>query len=102
MCHCLDSWKHIEWCSCRLAASQAQPANTTIATQITALSLNNIFPVYGQFAGYGTQITVPQGSSVPQGNIIFLNGSTVLATASLTGSGAVISGNNVVGDPVQY
>ena len=79
---------------------QAQPANNTIATQITALSLKNIFPVYGQFAGYGTQITVPQGSAVPQGNIVFLNGSTVLATASLTGAGAVINGNNVVGSPL--
>jgi len=74
---------------------QAQPPNNTIATQITALSLANIFPVYGQSAGYGTQITVPAGSAVPQGIISFLNGTTTLATASLT-QNATINSNNVV------
>ena len=81
----------------RPATLQAQPATTNVTTQITALSLTNINPVYGQSAGHGTRITVPQGSPVPQGNIVFLNGSSTLATASLTGAGAVINGNNVVG-----
>ena len=72
-------------------------ASPKVTTSITALSLNNTGLVYGQNESFETQVQVPLGSPVPQGGIIsFLNGTEVLATAFLNGTGAVVSGNNVV------
>ena len=72
-------------------------ASAEVTTSITALSLNNTALVYGQNESFGTQVQVPLGSPVPQGGIVsFLNGTQVLATAFLNGTGSVVSGNNVV------
>ena len=72
-------------------------ASAAVTTSITALSLNNTALIYGQTESFGTQVQVPLGSPVPQGGIVsFLNGTQVLATAFLNGTGAVVSGNNVV------
>ena len=72
-------------------------ALAAVTTSITALSLNNTALIYGQTESFGTQVQVPIGNPVPQGGIVsFLNGTQVLATAFLNGTGAVVSGNNVV------
>ena len=63
-------------------------ASAAVATSITALSLNNTALIYGQTESFGTQVQVPLGSPVPQGGIVsFLNGTQVLATAFLNGTG---------------
>lgn len=83
--------------SCKQPSLQVPPPpSSTIPTQITSLSLNNTRLVYGQQELFGTRIQVAAGSPVPQGSITFFNGSTVLASGSLTGPGAVVSGNGVV------
>ena len=75
---------------------QAGATNNTVSTQVTALSLTKTLLVYGQHEGYGTQVTTPTGDPVAEGTVQFLNGSTTLATGSLTGANATINTNNVV------
>lgn len=76
-------------------------AQTTlnITTLITALSLTDIQPSFGQLEGYGTEIQVPTGAPNPPGGIVsFLNGTTTLVTANVAvlGPNVTVNGNSTV------
>ncbi len=74
-------------------------AQINVTTFITALSLTNIQPTFGQLEGYGTQIQVPTGQPNPPGGIVsFLNGTTTLQTANVAvaGPNVTVVGNSTV------
>ena len=82
-----------------MQAGHAAAQTVNVTTFITALSLTNIQPTFGQLEGYGTQIQVPTGSLNPPGGIVsFLNGTTTLVTANVAvaGPNVTVVGNSTV------
>ncbi|KAK9902206.1 hypothetical protein WJX75_007756 [Coccomyxa subellipsoidea] len=73
-------------------------AQTIVPVNITSFGVStplNTTIIYGQSTSFLATLAVNPGSPLPTGNLLFLNGNTILATAPLATAGTA-SGSNLV------
>lgn len=83
--------------TCAGMCAQVGQASAQIPVNITlfGFSTPNV-TVYGQSTSFVATLTVDPGNPLPTGNLLFLNGNNILATAPLATAGQA-SGNQLVG-----
>ena len=73
-------------------------AQTVVPVNITSFGVStplNTTIIYGQSTSFLATLAVNPGNPLPTGNLLFLNGNTILATAPLATAGTA-SGSNLV------